>query len=82
MPKFLTLQRHGIYVLIAAVLFGASAPLAKLLLERTSALSLAALAYCGGGLALGIAWMIRRMRSKHADEQRAVSRPKAYMCDR
>lgn len=74
MPKFFTLQRHAIYVLIAAALFGAGAPLAKLLLERTSALSLAALAYCGGGLALGIAWMIRRMRSKHADEQRAVSR--------
>lgn len=73
MPKFFTLQRHAIYVLIAAALFGASAPLAKLLLERTSALSLAALAYCGGGIALGIAWMIRRARSVHVKEQHANS---------
>jgi hypothetical protein len=47
-----------VYVLIAAALFGASAPIAKLLLESRSALSLAALAYCGGGLALGLVWLL------------------------
>lgn len=67
MSKFFSLQRHAIYVLIAAALFGASAPLAKLLLERTSALSLAALAYCGGGLALGFVWLVRRARTVRSD---------------
>jgi drug/metabolite transporter (DMT)-like permease len=61
--RFFSLQRHALYVLIAAALFGASAPVAKLLLEDRSALSLAALAYCGGGLALGLAWLGRRGRS-------------------
>ncbi len=54
MSKFFSLQRYAIYVLFAAALFGASAPVAKVLLERMSPVSLAALAYCGGGLALGI----------------------------
>lgn len=60
MSKFFSLQRYAIYVLFAAALFGASAPVAKVLLERMSPVSLAALAYCGGGLALGIAWLVRR----------------------
>ena len=62
MSGFFSLQRHAIYVLVAAALFGASAPIAKLLLERMSAAELAALAYCGGGLALMGAWLIRRVR--------------------
>lgn len=62
--SFLSLQRHAVYVLLAAALFGASAPIAKLLLERRSALSLAALAYCGGGVALGFAWLVRRRKGE------------------
>jgi len=62
MSRFLPLQRHALHVLAAAALFGASAPLAKRLLEDQSALSLAALAYLGGGVALGIAWLLRRRR--------------------
>lgn len=73
MSKFFSLQRHAIYVLIAAALFGASAPLAKLLLERTSPLSLAALAYCGGGLALSFAWLARRVRAARTDASRQGS---------
>jgi drug/metabolite transporter (DMT)-like permease len=60
MPGFLSLQRYAIYVLVAAALFGASAPVAKLLLEQVSPVSLAALTYCGGGLALTFGWLIRR----------------------
>lgn len=63
MTKFFSLQRHAIYVLVAAALFGESTPVAKLLLEHMSAVSLAALAYCSGGLALGVAWLIRRSRT-------------------
>lgn len=67
MSGFLPLQRHAIYVLIAAALFGASAPLAKLLLEHMGAVSLAALTYSGGGLALGCAWLVRRMLTQARD---------------
>jgi drug/metabolite transporter (DMT)-like permease len=63
MSRFLSVQRHALYVLVAAALFGASAPIAKLLLEQMSAVSLAALAYCGGGLALMSAWLLRRSRT-------------------
>lgn len=64
MSKLFPLQRHAIYVLAAAALFGASAPIAKLLLERMPAISLAALAYCGGGVALVCAWLIRGILAK------------------
>lgn len=67
MSGFFSLQRHAIYVLAAAALFGASAPIAKLLLERMGAVTLAALAYCGGGLALMCAWVVRRARSNTHD---------------
>jgi drug/metabolite transporter (DMT)-like permease len=72
MSRFFSLQRHAIYVLAAAALFGASAPIAKLLLERMSAITLAALAYCGGGFALMCAWLIRRVRAK-SDHTAAAS---------
>lgn len=74
MSKFLSLQRHAVYVLIAAALFGASTPIAKLLLESRSALSLAALAYCGGGLALGLVWLPRRGRSPAREAHRQWTR--------
>jgi drug/metabolite transporter (DMT)-like permease len=63
MSGFFSLQRHAIYVLAAAAMFGASAPVAKILLERMSPVTLAALAYCGGGLALMGAWLFRRLRT-------------------
>ncbi len=45
--------------LMAALLFGASAPLAKLLLEHTTPWLLAALLYLGSGTGL---WLLRRVR--------------------
>jgi drug/metabolite transporter (DMT)-like permease len=73
MSGFFSLQRYAIYVLAAAALFGASAPIAKVLLEQMSAVTLAALAYCGGGFALVCAWLVRRIRANTADA-RAASR--------
>jgi drug/metabolite transporter (DMT)-like permease len=67
MAGFLALQRYALHVLVAAALFGASAPIAKLLLEQMSPVSLAALAYCGGGLALACAWLIRRAHTQQSD---------------
>ena len=47
-------QRIGVwYAIIAALLFGASTPLAKGLLGTTDALLLAGLLYCGSGAGLG-----------------------------
>ena len=46
--------------LTAAVLFGASAPLAKLLLEGAAPQLLAGLLYVGSGLGLGVVWLLRR----------------------
>ena len=46
----------------AAVLFGASTPLAKLLLGDLDPVLLAGLLYAGSGLGLGLWWLARRVR--------------------
>jgi drug/metabolite transporter (DMT)-like permease len=74
MSGFFSIQRHALYVLAAAALFGASAPIAKLLLDRMSPVTLAALAYCGGGLALVCASLIRRVRTNGSDTAPSASR--------
>jgi len=48
----LSLQRYAFFALAAAALFGASTPLAKLLLGELSPLALAGLLYLGSGLGL------------------------------
>jgi drug/metabolite transporter (DMT)-like permease len=57
-------HRRGIwYAIGAAVLFGASAPLAKLLLRDEPPQLLAGLLYAGSGVGLGLVAMARRRRS-------------------
>ncbi|WP_288128928.1 DMT family transporter [Accumulibacter sp.] len=53
------MNRSVFYALVAAVLFGASTPLAKLLIGETSPLLLGGLLYLGSGAGLGIARVIR-----------------------
>jgi drug/metabolite transporter (DMT)-like permease len=48
--------------LLAALLFGASTPLAKLLLDDVPPVLLAGLLYAGSGLGLGTWWLARRMQ--------------------
>jgi drug/metabolite transporter (DMT)-like permease len=48
----------------AAMLFGASTPLAKLLLGGLDPVLLAGLLYAGSGLGLGLWWLARRLRSR------------------
>lgn len=60
--------RGAAYGLIAAALFGASAPLTKLLLPQSSPLMLAALLYLGAGLALTL---YRAARPRRAAAQEA-----------
>jgi drug/metabolite transporter (DMT)-like permease len=52
--------------LLAAALFGLSAPLAKLLLGRTTPQLLAGLLYLGSGVGLFAVWLIRRGGSREA----------------
>lgn len=55
------MNRPGIrYALLAAILFGASTPLAKGLLASVSPQILAGLLYLGSGLGLGALWLRRR----------------------
>ena len=50
------------FALLAAVLFGISAPLAKVLLEGAAPQLLAGLLYVGSGVGLAVVWLIRRHR--------------------
>lgn len=54
--------------LTSALLFGASAPFAKLLLKDASPQLLAGLLYLGSGLGLALLWLRRRSRAKAARE--------------
>jgi len=54
-------SRRGIgLALMSALLFGASAPFAKVLLNSTSPQLLAGLLYLGSGIGLGLLWLRRR----------------------
>src|SRR6266403_5950082 len=62
-------SRRGIgLALAAAVLFGASAPFAKLLLSDAAPQLLAGLLYLGSGLGLGIVWLRGRYSPEGARE--------------
>ena len=71
-------SRGGIgLALLAAVLFGASAPLAKLLLRDASPQLLAGLLYAGSGLGLSVVWLLRRGRA--AAEARLTRRDAPWL---
>lgn len=60
--------------LLAAVLFGASTPLAKLLVADVSPVLLAGLLYAGSGLGLGAWLLVRRLRPREADAEASLQR--------
>src|SRR5919199_4042692 len=60
------LQRGVALALLAAVLFGLSAPLAKLLLRGAAPQLLAGLLYLGSGLGLLVVWLTRRRTPREA----------------
>lgn len=68
------LQRFAFLALLAAGLFGASAPLSKLLLSGIQPLSLAGLLYLGSGLGLVLVWVVRRAHGK-GDTEAPLTRP-------
>ena len=60
--------------LLAAVLFGASTPLAKLLLADIPPVLLAGLLYAGSGLGLGAWLLLRRLRGRGSDAEASLQR--------
>ncbi len=69
--------RHAAPALAAALLFGASTPLAKLLGGEMAPLLLAGLLYLGSGVGLGVLWLVRRARYRHPGETRMPAIPRA-----
>ncbi len=63
-----------IQALIAALLFGASAPLAKLLLGEVEPIPLAAFLYLGSGIGLLVVKLIRRVNQQGLDDEARVGR--------
>src|SRR5437763_10926177 len=59
-------RRGAGLALLAAVLFGLSAPIAKLLLGRTTPQLLAGLLYLGSGAGLLAVWLVRRRHAREA----------------
>jgi drug/metabolite transporter (DMT)-like permease len=60
-PSASIAARRGVLAgLLAAALFGLSAPLAKLLLAEVRPVTLAGLLYCGAGVAISVAMLFRR----------------------
>ena len=68
-------HRRGISLAIgAALLFGASAPFAKLLLANETPQLLAGLLYLGSGIGLGVVWLRRRGSAEFARERSLTRR--------
>jgi drug/metabolite transporter (DMT)-like permease len=74
-PSRMQAARRGVGLALgAAVLFGASTPFAKLLLEDAGPQLLAGLLYLGSGLGLAIVWLRGRYRSEVARETPLTAR--------
>ncbi|MBC7656356.1 MAG: DMT family transporter [Frankiaceae bacterium] len=58
--------------LLAALLFGASTPLAKLVMGNIHPVLFAGLLYAGSGLGLGIFWLLQRLRTRQADAEASL----------
>jgi drug/metabolite transporter (DMT)-like permease len=72
-PKRLSTAPSGVhYALIAALLFGASTPLAKALLGTVDPLLLAGLLYCGSGVGLATVLVVRTLLWR---DRRAIDWP-------
>lgn len=63
-----------LYGFLAAILFGASAPLAKLLLEGVDPIVLAGLLYLGAGIALGLMLLLALVMGRSSREARLEKR--------
>jgi len=71
----LKIQRHALLALVAAVLFGASTPFAKLFLDGISAMVLAGLLYLGSGIGLAL---LRLARGSAGRSREALLAPRDW----
>jgi drug/metabolite transporter (DMT)-like permease len=65
------MQIGVVHALVAAALFGASTPLAKLLVDDIAPVMLAGLLYLGSGIGLLTWWLLRRLRNPRIGESYA-----------
>jgi drug/metabolite transporter (DMT)-like permease len=75
--RYFALKRTSVPILqaiLAAILFGASAPLAKLLLGEVSPVALAALLYLGSGLGVAAIRLLQRAFSRMAVQEARIER--------
>ena len=77
--KTATRQRGIAFALAAALLFGASAPFAKLLLSETSPQLLAGLLYAGSGAGVAVVWLLRRGRASEKRESRLTRKDAPWL---
>lgn len=63
-----------IFALVAAGLFGASTPMAKLLLPKVEPVLMAGLLYLGSGIGLGLYWLLRSWNIVASSKEPRVSR--------
>ena len=68
------MQRYAFLALLAAGLFGASAPLTKLLVANVGPFSLAGLLYLGSGLGLLAVWLVRRHHARGVEPEAPLVR--------
>lgn len=68
------MHRGVLYALLAAALFGASTPLAKLLIGKVEPVALAGILYLGSGIGLGLLYLLRRLLNASRPDQDAALR--------
>ena len=70
------LHKGVVYALLAAALFGASTPFAKILVGQVAPVTLAGMLYFGSGLGLLACFIVRAIFNRHAqDKPVALARP-------
>jgi drug/metabolite transporter (DMT)-like permease len=72
--KFIRVSSGVRNALLAALLFGASAPLAKILLHALSPMQLAGALYLGSGVGLALWRLVRRLRRNAPKKEAALAR--------
>src|SRR5947208_1031361 len=63
-----------LYALLAALLFGASTPLSKVLLPQVAPVLMAGLLYLGSGVGLAGYWLVRNRRKQAGQQEAKLAR--------
>src|SRR5436189_6424398 len=63
-----------LYALLAALLFGVSTPLAKILLPQVAPMLMPGILYFGSGVGLAVYWRFRRRRQPSGQQEATLTR--------